>query len=104
VIAGHFVAFFRRERKTLASNPRVHSVCSMLLLRDYAYGYGYDYELWSSWSFVMSSCVACNKPPSPPAEVSKERSASEVLEGTSQLLKMKALRFFGKVQFARYTM
>ena len=46
---------FPRDNKTLSSNPCV------LLLGNYAYGYGYDYELWSSWSSVMSSCVARNK-------------------------------------------
>jgi hypothetical protein len=63
----------------------------MSLLGDYAYVYGYDYELRSSWNSVMSGCVARNKKN---PDVSKERNASEVLEGTYQPLKMKALRFF----------
>ena len=56
----------------------------MLLLGDYAYAYVYDNELWSSWSSVMSSCVARYKKNH---DVSKERSASEVLECTYQVFR-----------------
>jgi hypothetical protein len=94
VIAGHFVAsLFSRQED--ATNPCVLSGCSMLLLGVYAYGYGYDNELWSSWSSVMSSCVTRNKKKN--HDVSKERSASEVLECTYQPLNLKALCFFGNV-------